>query len=260
MPWSLLAETGPWRLMPHLPAALWPWASAIPQHQDSMILTPWISLVIQCLSHLLAEMWWHGQFPQWVQFSPNCITKNSSKELIKRLPGEGHSHKHEVHPAPLPSESATPGWKRCGPHTGPFPNAPWNRMGAALSPNLPCSNSFLPTRLPYVQNRSIARCMSKVFCFLNVIFPRIYWHPTMLLLGCRRGFLPFGPKIETTRNLDSNHDQGNAHLFIRHLKVSSSLCYCFEDKVNKVGNSNLIDCAILLKPGAITNIYQLLKY
>lgn len=171
MPWSLLAETGPWRLMPHLPAALWPWASAIPQHQDSMILTPWISLVVQCLSHLLAEMWWHGQFPQWVQFSPNCITKNSSKELIRGCQEKViHTNMRYIQllsPVKVPRQVG----RDVVLTTGPFPNAPWNRMGAALSPNLPCSNSFLPTRLPYVQNRSIARCMSK-FSFLKCNFPQ----------------------------------------------------------------------------------------
>lgn len=36
---------------------------------------------------------------------------------------------------------------------------------------LPCSNDFLPTRLPYVQYGSIARCMSK-FSFLKCNFPQ----------------------------------------------------------------------------------------
>lgn len=108
----------------------------------------------------------------------------------RRLPGEGHTHKHELHPAPLPSECATPGWKRCGLHHGTFPKCTLEQDGGSAQLDLPCSNSFLPTWLPYVQDHLIARCMSK-FSFLNVIFPRIYWHPTMLLLGCRSSFSAF---------------------------------------------------------------------
>lgn len=71
--------------------------------------------------------------------------------------------------------------------TGPFPNAPRNRMGAVLSSTyhvpmasyLPGCHMFRIILLPDA-------CQS--FPFQNVIFPRIYWHPTMLLLGWRSGF------------------------------------------------------------------------
>lgn len=159
-----------------------------------MILTLWISLVIQCLPHLLAELRWHDQFPQWVQFAPNCITKNSSKELIRSCQEKVIYTNTRYIQLPSPVKVPRQVGRDVVLTTGPFPNAPWNRMGAAFSPNLPCSNSFLPTRLPYVQNCSIARCMSK-FSFLKCNFPQnllaSYNAPSWLQ---KRLFCHLGPK------------------------------------------------------------------
>lgn len=159
---AMISFSRNWTMETHayLPAALWPWASAIPQHQDSMILTPWISLVIQCLSHLLAEMWWHGQFHGEVQFSPNCITKNSSKEGWSRGCQEKVIHTNmRCIQLPLPVKVPRQVGRDVVLTTGPFPNAPLEQDGGNSAQTYHVPTAFY--RLPYVQNRSIARCMSK---------------------------------------------------------------------------------------------------
>lgn len=100
-----------------------------------------------------------------------CTTKNSSEESIRNCQQKVmHTNTH-LHPTPLPSEFATPGWERCGSHYRTFPKCTPEQDGGSAQLNLPCSNGFLPTRLPYVQDHSIARCMSK-FSFLKCNFPQ----------------------------------------------------------------------------------------
>lgn len=148
----------------------WLWTSVISPHQDPTVLRPWVSIVSQCLVCRPSrdDM---PSFHSGVYFWPTGTTKNSSKESIRGCQEKVIDTNTGLHPAPLPSEWATSGWKRCGPHHSTFPKCTPEQDGVSTQLGLPCSNGFLPTRLPYVQDRSIARCMSK-FSFLKCNFPQ----------------------------------------------------------------------------------------
>lgn len=102
--------------------------------------------------------------------------------------------------------------------------------------NFTCSNDSRPTRWPYVQGTSIARCMSK-FSFLKCNFLQNLLAPHNAASWLqKRLFCHLGLKIESTHNLGNNQNQGeNMELFIRSLKVSSSLRSCFEKPIHRAG-------------------------
>lgn len=91
----------------------------------------WISLVSQGLIHCLSpdDML---RSHIGVSFLSTCPTKNSSEEAIR---GDRQKVIHtntDLHPTPLPSEGATWAGRDVAVTTGPFPNAPQNRVGAVL--------------------------------------------------------------------------------------------------------------------------------
>ena len=131
------------------------------------------------------------------------------------MSGEGHSHKHEVHPAPLPSESATPGWKRCDPHHRTFPKCTLEQDGGSVQPELTMFQQ-LPTYQAAICSEPFDCQMHvKVFLFKMQFSPEFIGILQCSFLAAEAAFLPFGPKIETTRNLDSNHDQGEGtHIYL----------------------------------------------
>lgn len=145
-------------------------ASVFSPHQDPIVLRPWDSLVSQLLIYQLR----HDDMPGFhsrVQFLPTGTMKKSSQELIRGCQEKVIRANVGLYPAPLPSERATSGWTRCSPHHRTFPKCTPEQDGGSAQLSLPCSNGFLPTRLPYVQDHSTARCMSK-FSFLKCNFPQ----------------------------------------------------------------------------------------
>lgn len=132
-----------------------------------MIRRPWISRVSQCLIYHPSRDDMSGSHAE----SSSCplvplrIALRSQSEVAS---GRSQTRVHIQLPSPVNV-----------PHqvgrdmvitTGPFPKCPPEQDGGSAPLNLPCSNGFLPTRLPYVQDHSIARCMSK-FSFLKCNFP-----------------------------------------------------------------------------------------
>lgn len=126
----------------------------------------WICLVSQGLLHCLSP---DDMLRSHIGVSSLsiCPAKNSSEEVIRGGQQKVIHTNTDLHPTPLPSEGATRAGRDVAVTTGPFPNAPHN----SVLLDLLCFNGFLPTGLPYVQDHSIARCMSK-FSFLKCNFPQ----------------------------------------------------------------------------------------
>lgn len=128
-----------------------------------------MSLAPQCLFYQLSRDNGLG-FHSRVLLLPTAPLRIAF-EVNQRLAGEGHTHKSGFPPSCPPQQMCHIRLEETWPRSRTFPKCTPEHNGGSVQLNLPCSNGFLPTRLPYVQKRLIARCMSK-FSFLKCNFPQ----------------------------------------------------------------------------------------
>lgn len=110
--------------------------------------------------YLSVESWGQACLPSRVSVSLTCTTKNSFG-VIQRLPGEGQAYEHGFSPSSLPLWVCHISLKRTWSHNRASPKCTPEHDEYSIQLNFTCSNDSRPTRLPYVQETSIARCMSK---------------------------------------------------------------------------------------------------
>lgn len=118
--------------------------------------------------YLLVESWGQACLPSRVLISLTCTTKNSFG-VIQRLPGEGQAYEHGLSPSSLPLWVCHISLKKTRSQNRASPKCTPEHDEYSIQLNFTCSNDSRPTRLPYVQDTSIARCMSK-FSFLKCNF------------------------------------------------------------------------------------------